>query len=463
MVEYKCQSCGATYSQKGHYTRHTQRKTPCKVPTSVKHAVIDVLKNLEIGLVPTRPYEEVKEHIDTVLNKDKATFTSSNDEPTPMGCIEEMLEPIPPSFWETPRKCLDPCCGNGNFHVVVANKMKSHGIPYSNILSSLHFNDLNPLRLENVGKLFGNGTCQTQLDFLNSSFDTDYDLVVMNPPYALLMEDGSRASKNHGLSIPFMQKGLDCLKEGGYLVAIVPDNWMSLADRNTFCRTITQYQFKKVSIHVAKRWFPKVGSSFSWFVLQKTPASSPYEVSYLHKSTVHTSQVTSSIRSYIPLWYSSMTQSIFAKTVDRDLPTYNVETSSDLHKYTKRDCIGDQQTEVFCHRLIHTPTQTVWANRPHKFQEGYKVFLSTTNTYSAFVDCCGMTQSIAFIRTNSEEEANKIRDILNHPLYRFINNACRYGNFNNIRVLQKFPISKNDPYTEFAITEDERRYIEQHF
>jgi hypothetical protein len=276
------------------------------------------------------------------------------------------------------------------------------------------------------------------------------------------MEDGKRASKNHGLSVQFIQKGLDSLREGGYLAAIVPDNWMSLADRNSFCSQLTGYQFVKLSIHVAKKWFPKVGSSFSWFVVQKTQATSPYSVEYLHKSMIRTSIVPSSVRSYIPLWYSATTHSIFTKTVDCNRDPYVVETSSDLHKYTKSHLIQDEQSAEFCHKLIHTPTQTVWANRPHKFQDGWKVFISTTNTYGVFVDNCGMTQSIAFIRTDSEEEAHQIKRALEHPLFVFINNACRYGNFNNVRVLQRFPRVKNDPYAEFGITADEIAYIEAH-
>jgi SAM-dependent methyltransferase len=462
MVNIVCQTCSHTFTQTSHYNRHIARKRPCKRNESVQAAVIDVIKDLRIGLFQTRSYVEVKEYVDNVFNKDKSTFTSSNDEPTPIGCIEEMLEVIPSTFWDIQRKCLDPCCGNGNFHLVVADYMRNHNQPIDTILQSLRFNDLNPKRIKNVVELFGTNSNCTQLDFLKDTFDRDYDLVVMNPPYALLMEDGKRASKNHGLSIQFIQKGLDSLKEGGYLVAIVPDNWMSLADRNEFCLQLTEYQFVKLSIHVAKKWFPKVGSSFSWFVVQKLQTRIPYTIEYLHKSIIRTSIVPSSLRSYIPLWYSAITHNIFEKTVDCGREAYIVETSSDLHRYTKRSIIQDTESTEFCNRLIHTPTQTAWANRPHKFQDGWKVFISTTNTYGVFVDNCGMTQSIAFIRTESQEEANQIKKILEHPLFVFINNACRYGNFNNIRVLQKFPKVKSDPYVEFEITADEIRYIESH-
>ena len=149
--------------------------------------------------------------------------------------------------------------------------------------------------------------------------------------------------------------------------------------------------------------------------------------------------------------------------MDSSCEKFKVETSSDLHKYTKRNLISNEQDEDHAHRLIHTPSQTVYASRPHKYQQGYKVFISTTNTYSTFVDNCGMTQSIAFIRCKNQDEANKIKQVLDHPLYVFINNICRWGNFNNIRILQHFPIP-NDPkniFDSFGITEKEIKYINE--
>lgn len=126
--------------------------------------------------------------------------------------------------------------------------------------------------------------------------------------------------------------------------------------------------------------------------------------------------------------------------------------------------IEDSQDNKHTYRLIHTPKTTVWASRPHKFQEGYKCFISTTDKYKTFVDNCGMTQSIAFIRCDDKKEADSICNILKHDLYVFLNNLCRWGNFNNIRILQKFPIPKdpNNIYKSFGITKEEQEYIEKY-
>jgi hypothetical protein len=109
----------------------------------------------------------------------------------------------------------------------------------------------------------------------------------------------------------------------------------------------------------------------------------------------------------------------------------------------------------------------VWASKPHKFQDGYKVFISTTDKYKVFVDDCGMTQSIVFIICDNNNQAQQFKMILEHPLYVFINNICRWGNFNNIRILQSFPIPKiiytgdtKEIYNYFGINENEIKFIE---
>jgi hypothetical protein len=151
------------------------------------------------------------------------------------------------------------------------------------------------------------------------------------------------------------------------------------------------------------------------------------------------SSVISKQRKYIPLLYNDIVQNILSKTIDNiALKKFEIKTSSYLHKYTKAEFINDEKTDIYKYKLIHTQSQIVYSSIPHKFQEGYKIFISTTDKYNVFIDNCGMTQSIVFILCSNEEEAKRYLDILQHPLYLFINNICRWGNFNNIRILQSF-------------------------
>ena len=417
--------------------------------------------------------EKITNYYDTVLNVDRTTYVSSNDEPTPMDCVKELVDSIPNEFWKKKDlRILDPCCGNGNFGVHLYHKLSTHHNSKDILENILEFNDINTQRLDNVRSIFNADKYQlrvTEHDFLKTEYENLYDLIVANPPYAKLLENGKRASKNHNLIKDFIKRSLELLKPNGYLLFITPDNWMSYADRNELIKILTQLQIVRLDIHTAKKYFKKIGSSFTWYLIQKRPATDNITVSGIWKKVEYTSSIPSIQRKYIPLLYTNEVYNILSKTVDaNELEKYKVETSSDLHRYTKREIIRDEEDDIYKHRLIHTAKQTCYASRPHKYQEGYKVFITTTDKYKVFVDDCGMTQSIVFIRCSGLDDANRIKMILEHPLYVFINNLCRWGNFNNIRILQSFPIPQIDSYDEttiyrhFNITDEEIKFINEH-
>jgi len=425
--------------------------------------------NIEIN-----SYEELKNYYNKVLNIDKSTYKSTNDETTPIECIEEMIAKIPIELWSRKNlKILDPCCGNGNFHLVISNELIKYDIDKKIIFEEiLKFNDINDDRLENVKKIFSYNLNITNSNFIcendTNKPDEKYDLIVANPPYAKLMDDGKRTSKNHNLIKDFIEKSLSLLKTNGYLLFITPDNWMSYADRNTLIEKITSLQIIHLDIHNAKKYFKKIGSSFTWYIIQNCSYYKDISISGIWKKEQYLSSVSSQIMKFIPLLYNQIVQSILSKTIlNTSLKKFDINTSSYLHKYTKKELINTTETEIFKYKLIHTLKQTVYSSKPHKFQDGYKVFISTTDKYNLTIDNCGMTQSIAFILCDNQEQAQKYLKILYNPLYQFINNICRWGNFNNIRIMQQFPIPDNyeddkDIYESFKITNEEIDYIQSH-
>ena len=421
-------------------------------------------------------YEVLKDYINNKLNSDKSLFKTSNDEPTPLECCEEMLSKIPDSFWlKDDLKILDPCAGYGNFEIILHNILKNQHNCYTtqDILEKMiTFNEINEKRITLINKIFCGEKYNlniTKHDFLEYPEDIKFDLQIANPPYAKFCEskdkDGNivmkRASKNHTLVRDFIEKSLNICKDGGFIVYIVPNNWMSLADRNTLIKLLTKYQFHHLDIGVSKKYFPKVGSSFTYFILEKKPFYKDFNVSCLYKKKIYNSVVKSQERDFIPLCYNNLVQSILDKVL-LGVNKFKIETTSDLHRYTKKDLISTEETLEYKYRLIHTDKQTVYSKIAHKYQDGYKVFLSTTGNWNIFIDNCGMTQSVAFIRTVDKETALKYKKILEHPLYKFINDICRWGNFNCIRILQRMCIPDDDSniYTSFNISEEEINFIE---
>jgi len=407
-------------------------------------------------------YEVLKRHYDDVLNKESSLMKTSNDEPTPIACVEEMLDAVPDTFWQgKDLRILDPCCGCGNFSIVIMEKLKKYHDTDTIIKDILYFNEINEDRINIVKSVFGEGINMTQQDFTSYETPLEFDMIVANPPYARLLPNGKRAAKNHNMIGAFITKSLELLKPNGLLLYITPDNWMSYADRNDVARKLTERQILHLDIHRSKKYFPKVGSSFTWYLVENCTPYKSASVCGVWKGGEYTNKMLLKPRSFIPLYWTNEVQSIFSKTIDMDNRKVRVETSSDLHKYTKKDLLSAECHGDYHHKIIHTPSQVVWSSRPHKWQDCWKVFIPTTSYYKPFVDNCGATQSIAFVRCESKEEADTLAETLAHPLYKFLNDVCRYGNFNNIRVLQRFPLcgGTDDVWKTFNIIDKEKDII----
>jgi len=383
-----------------------------------------------------REFNSIKNHYDA-LNHDFSHFTCSNDVCTPMECVKEMVDSVPAAFWRKKNlKVFDSCCGNGNFHAYIATKTG---------LSNLYFNEINPKRVHHLKRYFGERINLTTKDFFAYDDHEQFDMVVSNPPYAKFT-NGKRTAKNHNLARGFIQKALSVTKRGGYLLFIVPNNWMSFSDRNSLPYLMSEYQFRRLNIHGAKKWFPKIGSSFTWFLLEKTENKEPF--------TVENNYVFHNIKKvklakharFIPLYLDDTAQCIIKKVVYNSGAKYAVQTSSNLHKYTKKHLLLDHPDASHPYKIRHTPTQTVWSEMPHKYQSGCKVFLSLTNQFGTFIDDCGMTQSIAFIRCKSEAEANRIQKELGHPVYKCIKNLAVLGSFSLTAAEERFIEKFNAQY-----------------
>jgi len=133
MSKISCEKCGKEFNSKSHYTQHQKRKTPCN---NESNTVEDKITKSNVSSAETPPakitvdtssFDEIKKYYDEILNTDKSTYKSSNDEPTPIDCISEMISKIPSELWEKPDlSILDPCCGNGNFSIPILFELLKH-------------------------------------------------------------------------------------------------------------------------------------------------------------------------------------------------------------------------------------------------------------------------------------------------------------------------------------------------
>jgi len=124
-------------------------------------------------------YKILKEYYDEVLNKDSSLVKTSNDEPTPLTCVEEMVNKIPDDFWKSEDiKILDPCCGCGNFPIVIYFKLLKYHAKEKILSSMLYFNDMNQDRLDVLNSVFNHELNVYNEDFLEFSVPIDFDLII---------------------------------------------------------------------------------------------------------------------------------------------------------------------------------------------------------------------------------------------------------------------------------------------
>jgi DNA adenine methylase len=74
--EYICEKCGKVFLQKGHYTNHLNRKTPCKpiknkiIEEKVQEKIQELIENGEIEIKNKNLIDKNKQNIDNITKKD---------------------------------------------------------------------------------------------------------------------------------------------------------------------------------------------------------------------------------------------------------------------------------------------------------------------------------------------------------------------------------------------------------
>jgi uncharacterized protein with PQ loop repeat len=116
---------------------------------------------------------------------------------------------------------------------------------------------------------------------LTDSFSGEWDLVVANPPYS------GGANKNKSISNSFIVESINILKNKGFLCFITPNNWMTYNNNNKTLKKLLEEGSFLVIDNDAKKFFPKVGSSFTIFIWQKGVFNNKTKVynNYLIKDT----------------------------------------------------------------------------------------------------------------------------------------------------------------------------------
>ena len=378
--------------------------------------------------------EKTLEYYDK-LNNDESHYNSNDDVCTPMNCVKIMIDYLPDDLWNKKNlKILEPCAGNGNFGAYC--KFKTN-------IDNIWFNELNIKRFENCKKLLKPKNIRHD-DFFNldNEWANDFDLIVANPPYS------GGGNKNQSLSNKFIEKSIDMLKDGGFLCYVTPNNWMTYNSNNTTLKKLLNEGSFLVIDNDVKKYFSGIGSSFTIIIWQKSVFDNKTLVinSFLKKDIQENVSIPNNLK-FIPLYISQTVINIISKVVGDTRNTFDYRC--DLHNFTQKDLLSDNQDEIFKYRTIHTMRKTRYAKKKQDIYDKWIIIVPLSTYYIPVIEHnVNTTQSVGYIPFDSKEEADNYLKNIIKPEYKLLIHLTRYGNFNNIMVLGHLKFDKSIKFTK---------------
>ena len=226
---------------------------------------------------------------------------------TPMILVNEMLDKLPKEVWKNSSlKWLDPATGMGNFPIavylrlmetlkeVIVNEKERKKHILENMLYMSELNKKNVLICKQIFDI--NNEYKLNIyegDSLNVDYNKEFkvkqfNIIVGNPPY-----QDSNATGDNKLYLDFTKKSLDILINNGLLLFITPRNileYLLLVEKNR--KYIDDfYQLKYLAIETSNKHFPKVGSTFTYFLIEKKIYYEKTIIEYMYCNKIETIKI----------------------------------------------------------------------------------------------------------------------------------------------------------------------------
>lgn len=209
---------------------------------------------------------------------------------TPLKLIDDMLDRLPEGVWSDPtKKWLDPATGIGNFPMMVyAGLMDGLATHPDFIVPSvrsehiirrmLYMVELNPQSCARIRSIFGSAAnlwCDSFLDPIHfTDGTTQFDVIVGNPPFNADQTHEGPKGGGKNLWPEFVNKSLDNIVPGGYLLFVHPALWRkppSDRARTLFDKMVHDNHMVYLEIHskCSGQIFFGVQTRFDFYVIQK--------------------------------------------------------------------------------------------------------------------------------------------------------------------------------------------------
>jgi len=273
-----------------------------------------------------------------------------------------------------------------------------------------------------------------------------FDVVASNPPF---QDRAKRNTTPHKVWIDFTKKAFSVLSDGGKLLWISPQSWCSPSNK------ILKY-FQKYKVHYVDfdtgNSFPDIGSTFSDYLIEKTPDQSFVSTITKDNGSFNISLADSAF--YLPNDLSQEAYEIHQKVVFE--PTEKLDVKYDYvtchniilkkgDSLSKRFMLPDHINPVF-----HTNRQVWYSSKRQSFANKIKVMWTRSGYTQPFLDLGihGGTDMCYYVAVETEEEGKNLLHNLSSDLFKYIFATARWSGFGNERVFRRLPdISRSKSYS----------------
>ena len=463
--------------------------------------IIDELFNIYSYAEPN----EIRKIISELFIPSKEERENNAEIPTPEICVDEMLNKIPTDIWKGVVKIFEPCCGKGNFVLGIFEKLYE-GLNFIEdkftrckiiIEDCIYFADISEenvlltkelLLIHAVSKLNNDASIQENpwdlylkvWDFktndciidtlklnIKKVWDIEYfDIIIGNPPYQEKNKNGKSKHGKSNLWTKFIDYSFKNLKPGGYLLFITPSSW--LGGTVTCFKNMISKQIIYLDINECKKYFPGVGSTFSYYLIENTPIYKNTEVVCNYKKILYKSEIMlCENMKLLPQLLSKDSINLINKIFNWDNEKIFIrkdlikndkidlkKVKNETHKYKVLNFIKKDGTKDIRYCNFKLPTEEY--KKVLLFRSGY-----LNPTYEN--GDAGVGNNIHYAKVDTEEEGINLRNLYNSELYKFMFAICKSSQYNNGNVMN-WLYRKNPQYVNiyeyFKLNSDEIKLIE---
>ena len=412
--------------------------------------------------------------------------------------INDMLNLLPSDIWKNPNlKWLDPCCGIGNYFIVVYDRLMKN-LPIKNIddrrkhilENMLYFIELDEKYIEILKSIFISNTYNLNIfngsffnlhtlnEYINiydyNIFNTYFDIIVSNPPYQkpnMKHKDKLSAKPLYHL---FVIYGLKYLKNDGYLSYIHPVSWRRKSKEIKIINDILNH--KLIYIYTNNH-FNKFGISapyINYYLLQKSKYDINHETIYdthfndkYYNGKIHLNKNLE----YMPVLLNNHTINILNKVINKDGEKFDVQLEAKLS--TEKKNISKNKDNIYKYLNLHTYSKKNgrifrYSSKKHPCHEKLKILMNFKGGYNyidPFIDngTMGITDSSMRLYVNDNNKEDLLH-FFKSDLLKFLLMITTYNygsnQKNEFHIINTFTIpNKKDYYDFYGINNIEKKFI----